>query len=112
MPVYLCTPGVNEQEPWKHGIEVFPEPFDVHATKVTNGTTVDWNVAVDSLKESGPSNGTSVRKIRHSEVVLVDDVCVAFARYWLRLRWPGSKGGFAGYIAMGEVQDELDPPGM
>ena len=51
-------------------------------------------------------NGLPIRRVRHSEVVLVDDVCVAFDRYWLRLRWPGRKGGFAGYIALGKVGQE------
>jgi hypothetical protein len=46
---------------------------------------------------------TSIRKIRHAEIVLVDDVCVTYNHYWLRLRWPGSKGGFAGYIDMGKT---------
>lgn len=44
--------------------------------------------------------GVAIRRVRHAEVVLVDDVCIAHGRYWLRLRWPG-KGGFAGYIALG-----------
>jgi len=46
-----------------------------------------------------------IRRIKHAEIVLVDDVCVSHERYWLRLRWPGHKGGFAGYIAMGHVSD-------
>jgi hypothetical protein len=50
--------------------------------------------------------GLPVRRIRHAEVVLVDDVCIAFDRHWLRLRWPGTKGGFAGYVALGKVDDK------
>ena len=50
--------------------------------------------------------GVPVRRIRHAEVVLVDDVCIAYDRHWLRLRWPGSKGGFAGYVALGKVDEE------
>ena len=49
--------------------------------------------------------GLPIRRVRHSEIVLVDDVCIAFDRYWLRLRWPGSKGGFAGYIALGRINE-------
>lgn len=49
--------------------------------------------------------GMPVRRIRHAEVVLVDDVCVAYDRHWLRLRWPGNKGGFAGYVALGKVNE-------
>jgi hypothetical protein len=48
-------------------------------------------------------SGLPIRRVRHAEVVLVDDTCVAFDRYWLRLRWPGHKGNFAGYIALGKV---------
>lgn len=53
--------------------------------------------------------GTPIRRVRHAEIVLVDDVCVAFGRYWLRLRWPGQRAGFAGYIAMGMVSDARLP---
>ncbi len=49
--------------------------------------------------------GLPVRRIRHAEVVLVDDVCIAYDRHWLRLRWPGKKGGFAGYVALGKVNE-------
>jgi hypothetical protein len=52
-------------------------------------------------------SGMEIRRIRHAEVVLVDDVCVAYGRHWLRLRWPGHKGGFAGYIALGKVNEPL-----
>jgi len=52
--------------------------------------------------------GLPVRRIRHAEVILVDDVCIAFDRHWLRLRWPGSKGGFAGYVALGKVNKDED----
>ena len=53
------------------------------------------------------SSGLPIRRVRHAEVVLVDDVCIAFERYWLRLRWPGHKGGFAGYIALGKVGEKI-----
>lgn len=61
-------------------------------------------------------NGLPIRRVRHAEIVLVDDVCIAFGRYWLRLRWPGHKQreGFAGYIAMGLVANDnqrLTPKG-
>ena len=46
-----------------------------------------------------------IRRVRHAELVLVDDVCIAYGRYWLRLRWPGQKGGFAGYIAMNKLSE-------
>ncbi|CAB9501273.1 expressed unknown protein [Seminavis robusta] len=53
--------------------------------------------------------GMPIRRVRHAEIVLVDDVCVAFGRYWLRLRWPGQREGFAGYIAMGLVESTSAP---
>ncbi len=42
-----------------------------------------------------------IRQLKHSEVVLVDEVSVHYNKYWLRLRWPGPKGGIAGYIVLG-----------
>jgi hypothetical protein len=70
-----------------------------------------------------PSAPPPIRRIRHAEVVLIDDVCIAHGRYWLRLRWPGHfqrvkdeddgkaaqrrlmNAAFAGYVAMGRVRD-------
>mmetsp|Transcript_6301 Transcript_6301/g.13211 ORF Transcript_6301/g.13211 Transcript_6301/m.13211 type:complete len:688 (-) Transcript_6301:342-2405(-) len=46
-----------------------------------------------------PAEEVPVRKVRHSEVLLVDNVSVEYGRYWLRLRWPGPEAGFAGYIS-------------
>ena len=34
-----------------------------------------------------------IRRVRHAEVVLVDQTLVAYGRTWLRLRWPGDQGG-------------------
>lgn len=62
------------------------------------------------MTTSSTSRGTPIRRIRHAEVVLVDDVCIAYGRHWLRLRWPGHKGGFAGYIALGKVNEPLPWP--
>ena len=59
-----------------------------------------------NLRTTLNKGGHPIRRIRHAEVLLVDDVCIAFERYWLRLRWPGRKGGFAGYIALGKVNEE------
>ena len=50
--------------------------------------------------------GVAVRRVRHAEVVLADEVSAAYGRYWLRLRWPGPRGGVAGYIALGVVPPE------
>jgi hypothetical protein len=67
------------------------------------GTSEPIHVPLASLTTS-----TAIRKVLHAQVVLVDDVCVAYGRYWVRLRWPGRKGGFAGYIAMHKVKDDDD----
>mmetsp|Transcript_9809 Transcript_9809/g.14602 ORF Transcript_9809/g.14602 Transcript_9809/m.14602 type:complete len:956 (-) Transcript_9809:81-2948(-) len=42
-----------------------------------------------------------IRRVKHAEVVLVDEVSVHYGNFWLRLRWPGKRGGVAGYIALG-----------
>lgn len=88
MPVYLCQVGEGEEEPWKYGIPVFPHPIPMED---------DSNDVVLVKDEE------TLRKVMHAQVVLVDDVCIAHGRYWLRLRWPGNRGGFAGYIGMGSV---------
>jgi len=125
MPVYLCQPGAGASEPWRHGIQVYAAPFamdDVPA--VTSNDSSQWNHEDAGRPNHAPastisrtatgsgtlratnSSGLPIRRIRHAEVVLVDDVCLAFERYWLRLRWPGRRGGFAGYIALGKVSEE------
>ena len=130
MPVYICQAGSNSSEPWRDGLQVYAAPFqltdlpsgdprdDLGATctiapregvfgttnedsKIDNNSTTGRNrQPVNSL-----NFGSCVRRIRHAEVVLVDDVCIAYDRHWLRLRWPGQKGGFAGYVALGKVNE-------
>jgi len=51
--------------------------------------------------------GVAVRRVRHAEVVLADEVSASYGRYWLRLRWPGPRGGVAGYIALGVVPSSV-----
>jgi len=78
-----------------------PRGFVVTATTGGGAGTSDLRSSVTS--SSASNNLGVVRRVRHAEIVLVDDVCIAHGRYWLRLRWPGHKGGFAGYIAMGRI---------
>jgi hypothetical protein len=125
MPVYLCQPGAGAEDPWRHGLQVFAAPLALEATQtsrlVGGGRDLmiaNWVPPSNKSDKEGEEPWTSwnsqnsvhppVRRVRHAEVILVDDVCMAFNRYWLRLRWPGHKGGFAGYIAMGLV-NELPP---
>lgn len=86
MPVYLCKPGCWATEPWRHGIQVYALPFDIDSYK-------------NELSDKQLPKPIPIRRIRHSEVVLVDDVCYVTGNYWLRLQWPGN-GSFAGYIAL------------
>lgn len=133
MPVYLCQPGVGHPDPWRHGIQVYAAPFPIEPAAATlqqssggrdlviaHGVYASANNAsagdssTVSLPSTAQSIGFPIRRIRHAEIVLVDDVCIAFDRYWLRLRWPGaSKQGvlFAGYIAMGLVAESEHPRG-
>ena len=129
MPVYLCQSGDGQFDPWRTGVQVFtsPCPIDVAPSSTSGGNDRDLVVASGSFSEnnnaeeeqgvgasvvSAAGRGTrssaalhSIRRVRHAELVLVDDVCIAYNRCWLRLRWPGHKGGFAGYIAMGLVSE-------
>ena len=51
------------------------------------------------------TQGIPIRRVRHAEVVLVDEVSIAYGMYWLRLRWPGPRGGIAGYMDLGTVRN-------
>jgi hypothetical protein len=137
MPVYLCLAGAEADEPWKHGIQVFAKPFAVPEppAAVTTLTTttlpldrtvgtsepihlvqqpnhhgmIHQDLVAATAAAAGNNSNHSIRKVMHAQVVLVDDVCMAYGRYWVRLRWPGSKGGFAGYIAMHQIPAQLTP---
>jgi hypothetical protein len=99
MPVYFCCPGRNAPEPWNHGIQVYAAPLELRSTEAA--------VDVDAEGDA------PIRRIRHAEIVLIDDVCIAFGRHWLRVRWPGNhRAGhlhFAGYIAMEEEPNVVEP---
>jgi hypothetical protein len=134
MPVYLCQSGSGQGEPWRYGIQVYASPFTIDDVGVGSGGGDqqhsgpkgggrDLVVASEPLSSSSTEGralrevassapppspivaGSPIRRIRHAEIVLVDDVSIAYGRYWLRLRWPGHTGGFAGYIAMAKVSD-------
>lgn len=81
--------------------------YGVNANNPNNSSNNEHNN--DAIREQQHIEslrfGLPVRRIRHAEVVLVDDVCIAHDRHWLRLRWPGRKGGFAGYVALGKVNE-------
>ena len=129
MPVYLCQPGTGYTEPWRHGIHVYSAPFPIDKNPPGTGGGRDFivsnsgggndlvvaNATTGNPSESTPApassfSGHPIRRVRHAEIVIVDDVCIAYDRYWLRLRWPGGKGGFAGYIAMGLVSESPSRP--
>ena len=54
------------------------------------------------------SAATPIRRIRHGEVVLVDQCVIAHGRYWLRLKWPGEHTGHGGYVALSKLDDDED----
>jgi hypothetical protein len=63
-------------------------------------TTTTTGEKLNSESSSYHHQPVPIRRIRHSEVILVDDVVFKFSNYWLRLRWPGSRGGFAGFVCL------------
>ena len=125
-------------EPWRHGLQVYAYPFPIDNIQQpgpqsptsnqrrTTSLSINPNLPVtttfpdDENRQDVPSsdglfipnsptaNGIPIRRIRHAEVILVDEVCSYYGRYWLRLRWPGEQGGFAGYIALGSVNSDSD----
>jgi len=99
MPVYLCKPGHGSEEPWRLGLQVYNDPFPI-PTNDNDIQTNDQQLQSDNnnRNDNNTNLGQSLRRVRHTEVVLVDEVSIWYNRYWLRLRWPGPEGGFAGYI--------------
>ena len=92
-------------------------PTPAQAPAQAQAAAASVHRAAAAAAADGAAGGAPVRRVRHSEVVLSDEVSVAHGRYWLRLRWPGSRGGVAGYIALGTVADNeigtdpgADPP--
>ena len=94
---------------YHYGIQVFAQPFPLsdqdiqyHWNQFRQGHTTDLIAAV--VMHPSPEDDTTttfaattavvavpspIRRIRHSEMVIIDDVCLAYHRYWLRIRWPG-----------------------
>ena len=99
MPVYLCRPGINKPDSWRHGMEVWLSPHGSHEDQDDDDNSMDARPVPNIAK--GSVAGYIVRRIRHAEVVLADEVSEQYGRYWLRLRWPGPNGGFAGYVDAG-----------
>jgi hypothetical protein len=123
MPVYLCKPGWGTAEPWRHGMPVYAHPFPMKEESRNTGSSFEVsahhgggaarqdhnrtepetrNYYASSTGSNFPVESTPIRRVRHSEVVLVDEVSLYYGKYWLRLRWPGSRGGVAGYIVLGD----------
>ena len=98
----LDTTNNNEGLRHRHGTTTTP----TEENSALSGENRSSQTATGSGETHVASTGQPIRRVRHAEVVLVDDVCIAFDRYWLRLRWPGGRGGFAGYIALGKVNEE------
>lgn len=95
----------DPQQPQRERQQFQPEdPFVANSSSDNNNFYRDHQQQQQQHIES-LRFGLPVRRIRHAEVVLVDDVCIAYDRHWLRLRWPGRKGGFAGYVALGKVNE-------
>jgi len=78
-----------------------------HSSLDENQTNRPSSSATPGTKASSSTTtmATPIRRIRHAEVVLVDQCVIAYGRYWLRLKWPGEQGGHGGYVAMSKVDD-------
>jgi hypothetical protein len=71
----------------------------------------DTAIPADNGDPRTPSSTGLIRltlKNPMAELVLVDDVCQAFGKTWLRLRWPGRRGDFAGYLPVTNDDNDGD----
>jgi hypothetical protein len=117
MPVYLCKPGWDAPEPWRHGIQVYAYPFSIPEQPTTASspsregrsqsddaegasspqreesssslaaqdghgivTTQHTTHHKGEVRTRGIKYGMPVRRVRHAEVVLVDQVSPARRR--------------------------------
>ena len=120
LEVWLAPYGNGNE--WDHSIDhnegVVEEdhPNDVNSRRSHAGSTACNEVRVNNAAVvarqgevtpaavvPGSVAGYIIRRVRHAEVVLVDEVVIRYGRPWLRLRWPGPRGGFAGYIDLGQM---------
>lgn len=130
MPIYCCKSGTGTEEPWKHGLPVYAEPFPTQEEDPNIINNNDYDHATDPAAAQASQNINTnrnfytnvdmnqfdstaqspepIRKLKHSEIVLVDEVSCYYDRLWLRLCWPGSRGGVAGYILLKGRHSEHD----
>lgn len=68
-----------------------------------NDETAQTGSRTDSITQREWEGGIGlpiIRRVRYAEVILVDAVFYKYETCWLRLKWPGPRGGEAGYIAL------------
>lgn len=103
MPIYLCKPGYDSSEPWKHVVKVYASPFP--------GSNNNNNNRKDENEEEEEGEGTLIlkeedddeeviRRVRHAEIVVVDCIFRKYNRYWLRMVFPGTISHYAGCIPL------------
>lgn len=104
-PQMMSTSGITDQAQGNNDNQPPVQQFQPQQIFTANNSYSNNSIAREQQHLESLKFGLPVRRIRHAEVVLVDDVCIAYDRHWLRLRWPGRKGGFAGYVALGKVNE-------
>lgn len=117
MPVYLCKPGTEGEEPWKHVVQVYAEPFPLPSEEEDSDDRGPSSPTIIHRQNSNSNknarlkdNDASIplRRIRHAELLLVDAIFIQYDRYWLRLVFPGptEQHQYGGCIALGRVKKD------
>lgn len=101
MPIYLCKPGYDSVEPWKHFVKVYPFPIGMSKKKDVNREDEEEEEEGGTLilKEE-EDEVEAIRRIRHAEIVVVDGIFQKYDRYWLRVVFPGTVSHYAGCIPL------------
>ena len=78
-----------------------PERSVVDApTSITDDATKLLSTKKDSHVSPEAIETPTSRRARHAEVLLADSLIHSHGRTWLRLRWPGTHGGFGGFVVL------------
>lgn len=92
-----------EDEDTRYTTHTLAGAQNLTASHVNNTPQNPSSSSSSQIIGGGIVRGLPIRRVKHAEIVLVDEISVHYGNYWLRLRWPGDRGGVAGYIALGSV---------
>ena len=98
-PVLGTATAIHPDGPQRLGLirEESRTPPNSETSSLTDRPAQNWTESDPLATTTATTTATTpsaIRRIRHAEVIF------RYSNYWLRLRWPGTNGGFAGYVCL------------